>query len=191
MGSCTRFVIWLFVCLSLLFGSGFLLFCHHILHLKPSLPGREGAAIVVLTGGPHRLETGLMLLKTGKGERLLISGVNKDVKPNEILPDTRLPVDLDYSAQNTIQNAQETKSWVERHHFHSLILVTSRYHMPRAHLELSQRLGNVSLFPYPAEVPGKQVDKFLLTLAWSEYRKYTLALVRASARFVALKLRFV
>ena len=190
MGSCTRLFIWLFICLSLLFGAGFLLFCQHTLHLKPSLPTREGTAIVVLTGGPHRLETGLMLLKAGKGARLLISGVNKDVKPAEILPDTRLAVDLDYSAQNTIQNAQETNTWARSHHFKNLILVTSRYHMPRARLELSQRLVDVALFPYPAASPTS-TDAFLLSLAWSEYKKYTLALVRACARFVALKLRFV
>src|SRR5690606_29329823 len=42
-------------------------------------------AIVVLTGGMGRLEHGLQLLQQGRAKRLLISGVDKDVKPAELV----------------------------------------------------------------------------------------------------------
>jgi len=49
-------------------------------------------------------------------------------------------VDLDYTAVNTIGNAVETRRWALNHGFHSLVVVTSNYHMPRAMLELSHQL---------------------------------------------------
>ena len=57
---------------------GFLNFVHEV----QSLPERSAAdapagdAVVVLTGGPRRIDAGLELLGAAKGTRLLISGVN-------------------------------------------------------------------------------------------------------------------
>ncbi|MCA0370453.1 MAG: YdcF family protein [Proteobacteria bacterium] len=188
MGTFGRSFLCLCLCACLVFGAGFLLFCYHILHLEsPHLPGPQ-AGIVVLTGGPQRLETGLTLLKNHQGLRLLVSGVHKDVRRPQILPNPSLPVDLGYSAQNTIENAREAKDWASQHHFGALILVTSKYHLPRARLEFAQRLGEIAIYPYPAQPPTGKEEPFLLPLAWKEYTKYTLALVRAGARFIAINL---
>ena len=60
----------------LLFAGGFALFATHVSGLAtPENPGRADA-IIVLTGGQSRIDAALDLLKSGKGERLLISGVN-------------------------------------------------------------------------------------------------------------------
>ena len=41
-------------------------------------------AVVVLTGGPNRIDRGLEILKAGKSRKMLISGVDRDVKPAEL-----------------------------------------------------------------------------------------------------------
>src|SRR5581483_7363755 len=52
------------------------------LHGDPRTPTD---AIVVLTGGKQRLETGLALLAGGKGKKLFISGVNPQVDRASLL----------------------------------------------------------------------------------------------------------
>src|SRR3546814_12830529 len=45
---------------------------------------RQTDAIVVLTGGPKRIERGLDLLERGRAKRMLISGVARTVRPVEL-----------------------------------------------------------------------------------------------------------
>ena len=47
-------------------------------------PSAMTEAIVVLTGGRQRLETGVRLLIAGKGKKLFISGVNQRVNRDEL-----------------------------------------------------------------------------------------------------------
>ena len=101
----------------------------------------EGKAdgIVALTGGPERITEAVELLAAGRGKRMLITGVNPTTKMEEIarqLPSFEAQfnccVDLDRSALNTIGNAVETRRWARERGFKSLVIVTSRVHMPRA-----------------------------------------------------------
>ena len=59
--------------------------------------------------------------------------------------------DLGYAAEDTRGNAQETKAWTEAHDFHSVLLVTARYHMPRSLQEFSTAMPGVAFTPYPVE----------------------------------------
>lgn len=124
-------------------------------------PARVPAAdgIVVWTGpGGGRLEAGTALLKEGKGERLLISGVNEQNSREDLItllelsdPSQSCCLDLDYAAVDTIGNAVETVSWAEALGYEHIILVTSDYHMPRAQIEISSRMGRMRITPYPVE----------------------------------------
>jgi uncharacterized SAM-binding protein YcdF (DUF218 family) len=116
---------------------------------------RNADGIVVLTGGASRIADAIELLAAGRGRRLLITGVHRTTSTSEIarlMPVYRRKidccVDLDHSAVNTLGNAVETRSWVDRNNFRSLIVVTSNYHMPRAMVELAHQLPNVDLIPY-------------------------------------------
>lgn len=114
-------------------------------------------AIVALTGGSlERLSTGVRLLENGKGERLLISGVNRVVTDNELFTALDAPeplaaccIDLGRFAQDTLGNAAETAAWVEDYGYKRIILVTDDYHMPRSYAELSLAMPGVEIEQYP------------------------------------------
>lgn len=146
----------------LAFFVGLLTFAHHIQRLTPAKPPANADGIVVLTGASNlRIEAAMTLLRAGKGRRLLVSGVNREVSEVDIGGVTRAPkaliaccVDLGFEASDTKGNAQETAEWVALHDYRSVIVVTADYHMPRALVELRAALPGVSLTPYPVRTEG-------------------------------------
>jgi uncharacterized SAM-binding protein YcdF (DUF218 family) len=114
-------------------------------------------AIVALTGGSlQRLSTGVRLLEEHKGERLLISGVNRIVTDDELYaaldidPELgRCCIDLGRTAEDTLGNASETAIWAREHRYTELILVTDDYHMPRSQAELALAMPEAKIHPYP------------------------------------------
>lgn len=155
--SLKRFVIYLSLIFLAMLIFGFFLFVRHVQNLAApdSIPTADG--IVVLTGkGGDRLMAAGQLLNQERGERLLISGVNKALSMDDVLelvsasPDKGICcIDLDYEAQDTIGNAKETHHWVESLNYEHIILVTSDYHMPRASMEIRNLTGRVRITPYP------------------------------------------
>jgi uncharacterized SAM-binding protein YcdF (DUF218 family) len=151
---------------------------------------RDADGIVVLTGGEERLTDALELLSSGRGQRLLITGVNRGTTTGDIARQVvdynrvlACCVDFDYSAVNTLGNAVQTRRWALAHRFHSLIIVTSAYHMPRALAELSHQLPDVALIPYPVVSDHLRIEPWwsngaTTRLVLSEYLKYLAAKVR-------------
>jgi uncharacterized SAM-binding protein YcdF (DUF218 family) len=150
---------------------------------------RDADGIVVLTGGSSRITDAIELLAAGHGKRLLISGLNRTTTSGEI---SRLNpefgsvlsccVDFDRSL-NTLGNAIETKHWAESRGFHSLIVVTSNYHMPRALAEITNQLPDVALQPFPVIGDKLKAEPWwangaTMRLMLSEYLKYVAARVR-------------
>jgi uncharacterized SAM-binding protein YcdF (DUF218 family) len=153
-------------------------------------PPRKADGIVVLTGGASRVSDAMELLADGYGRRLLISGVHPASGASDIsrsLSDNQsllnCCVDLDRSAVNTRSNAAQTRRWAHERGFKSLIVVTSNYHMPRAILELSHAMPDITLIQY-AVVGDKWREEpwwsngGTLRLVLSEYVKYVAAEVR-------------
>jgi uncharacterized SAM-binding protein YcdF (DUF218 family) len=116
--------------------------------VQRSTPTPEPAAaadgIVALTGANsnERIAAAVQLLADHKGRRVLVSGVNREVSREQLRIASgsvrRLYdccVDLGFTAADTVGNARETAEWAKSMRFHSLIIVTSDYHMPRAMLE--------------------------------------------------------
>lgn len=118
---------------------------------------RKADAIVALTGGSGlRIAAGIDLMSAGRGQRLLISGVNPDVDMDDLIalaggsPDTyACCVDIGYRAETTIGNAEETAAWAYERGYTHLIIVTSDYHMPRSLLLLQRAMPDITLQPYP------------------------------------------
>ena len=123
----------------------------------PPSPPPPAHAIVALTGGSmERLTTGVRLLREQKGERLLISGVNRVVTDDELFAALDLDadlaaccVDLGRVATDTLGNASETAAWARAHDYTEIILVTDDYHMPRSQTELALALPEAKIHPYP------------------------------------------
>jgi uncharacterized SAM-binding protein YcdF (DUF218 family) len=134
---------------------GFLWFASHV--AKEESPFYRAAdGIVALTGGPSRISDAVELLASGRGRRLLITGVGPTTNAAELVrlaPDYErwfsCCIDLDYTAINTVGNATQTRRWARERGFRSLVVVTSDYHMPRAMLEIGHRLPDVTLIPFP------------------------------------------
>lgn len=113
----------------------------------PLSNGVHTDAIIVLTGSQGRIEHALDVLKAGKAPRLLVSGVDREVKPREFAAEFGVPrrlmdccVTLGYKAYDTRSNAIEAGQWVVEHHARSVRLVTTDWHMRRAALELAREL---------------------------------------------------
>jgi uncharacterized SAM-binding protein YcdF (DUF218 family) len=131
-------------------------------------------AVVVPTGAPGRIDRGLELLRAGKAQRMLVTGVDPDVRPGELAAAYKVPerviaccVDLGHDAVDTRSNADETANWVHTHRYRTVRLVTSDWHMARASLELRHVLdADVEVIPDP--VAG--TPRF--GILFDEYNKY-------------------
>ncbi len=168
---------------------GYIRFASAIEAREPTAVPRTDA-IVVVTGGSQRIGDAIGLLGAERGARLLISGVNEKTSREELVkmnPASRdllaCCVDLDYRARNTIGNAIETRRWVRRHRFRSLLVVTSNYHMPRTLSEFAHAMPEVRFVAHP--VVTDQIDTAGWWSRWStvkvlapEYVKYLAARLR-------------
>jgi uncharacterized SAM-binding protein YcdF (DUF218 family) len=177
------------VALVVLWCGGFAWFVHAV-PTAVADPDTLTDAIVVLTGGSLRVESGLALLAAGKAKKLFISGVNHGVDVGDLLRATRQSperaaccIALGHVAESTRGNALETAAWMRAQDFHSLRLVTANYHMPRSLLEFSHAMPGIAIVPHPVfpEI-SRQAHWWLrpasLGLALGEYDKYLVALAR-------------
>jgi uncharacterized SAM-binding protein YcdF (DUF218 family) len=181
---------------AIVLGAGFALFILLLPDEEVALD-HDADGIVVLTGGASRVSDALELLSTGRGKRLLITGVNpgtttSDIARQVVNYDRLLSccVDLDYSALNTLGNAVQTRLWAEQHSFRTLIVVTSAYHMPRALAEVAHQLPDATLIPYPVVSDRLRIEPWwsnseTTKLVLSEYLKYLAAKVRMRFDIVA------
>ena len=174
---------------------GFLVFAHTVSIMPAASPPGQADGIVALTGDEERISEAVRLLAEGRGSRLLISGVNKTTYAPQIISMNtgvreeaglfRCCIDLGKHALNTEDNAYETTAWARSRGFHSLIVVTSTYHMPRALIELRQSMPEVELVPYPVKSPRMETEWWTDSrTAWVLCKEY-LKFVTVSVRFAA------
>ena len=112
--------------------------------LPQAAPLREATDVIVVpTGGVGRIDRGVELLRRGAADKLLVTGVDAEVRPVEFANEYDLsPQEMDccvvlgFSALDTRGNARETAEWIREGKYRSLRLVTSDWHMRRAASEL-------------------------------------------------------
>jgi uncharacterized SAM-binding protein YcdF (DUF218 family) len=109
--------------------------------------GAKTDAVIVPTGGAGRIGRGLEVLDQGLAPRLLVSGVDPEVRPGEFAAEFGVApqrmaccVTLGFAAVDTRSNAAETAKWVAQNEVRSLRLVTTDWHMRRAAGELARAL---------------------------------------------------
>lgn len=147
----------------------------------PQASDESADAVVVLTGGANRIDRALALLEDDRVKKMLISGVDKDVKPKELAAEYKRDeklfsccIDLGFRSVDTRSNALETARWVARHDVQSLMLVTHDWHMRRARLELDNAIdGNVTIINDAVKTEPS------LKILFTEYNKYILRQIAA------------
>jgi uncharacterized SAM-binding protein YcdF (DUF218 family) len=129
---------------------------------------RRATVAVVFTGDYARIDEALKLLGEGRVPRLYISGFNGGAGLDEetfvAQFSQRNPelsgldklvaccVEMGEAAENTIQNAFETKCWLKRGAIKGpLLLITGRNHMARALALLSRAAPGYRITPFPIE----------------------------------------
>ena len=170
---------------------GLFAFADRVRGYTPAAEPARADAIVALTGpSAERVNTAVRLLEQGKARRLLVSGVNREVRREELRALTpgssRLfdcCVDLGFDAEDTMGNAQEIAAWARAKGFDSLIVVTSDYHMPRSLLEIRGMAPEVDLTAHAVRTPSLDSDNWWRSPGDArrmalEYNKYLVVLAR-------------
>jgi uncharacterized SAM-binding protein YcdF (DUF218 family) len=170
--------------------AGFIAFVSAIERSEPrALPSADG--IVALTGGPERIADAVTWLSEGRGQRLLISGVDTQTPLDHVARDIpamrawlHCCIDVDRQARNTVGNALESGRWAAHRGYRSLVVVTSSHHMPRAMVEFRRSMPDVTLIPAPVVTERLRTldiwrDPALVRTLGHEYGKFIFAYVRA------------
>jgi len=170
---------------------GLFAFAERVRGLTPAPEPARADAIVALTGpSAERVNAAIRLLEQDKGRRVLISGVNRDVRRQELRALTpgssklfNCCVDLGFEAENTVGNAQEIAAWARAKSYDDLIVVTSDYHMPRSLLEIRGAAPGVRLTPYAVSTPSLDNSRWWRAAVTArrmtlEYMKYLAVLGR-------------
>ncbi|HYC99231.1 YdcF family protein [Brevundimonas sp.] len=171
---------------------GLFAFAERVRGFTPAAEPARADAIVALTGpSAERVNAAIRLLEQDKGQRVLISGVNREVRRQELRALTpgsnklfNCCVDLGFEAEDTVGNAQEIAAWADAKGYDSLIVVTSDYHMPRALTEIRAASPALELTPYAVETPSLDDSRWWRAATAArrmtlEYMKYLAALGRA------------
>ncbi|WP_374470993.1 YdcF family protein [Phenylobacterium sp.] len=154
-----------FLVLALIWTAGLFAFAARVQQSTPAPLPMPADGIVALTGANSnlRIATAVNLLERDLGQRVLVSGVNREASREDIRTVSRAVrrlydccVDLGFTAADTVGNARETAEWADAMRYGSLIIVTADYHMPRAMLELRAvlREPEVTLQAYPVPTPA-------------------------------------
>jgi uncharacterized SAM-binding protein YcdF (DUF218 family) len=183
----------LFMLLILCWGAGLMAFVARVEQSTPAADPPVSDGVVALTGASDaRITAAMKLMELGKARRMLISGVNPQASRSDIRGVAKAVqriydccVDLGFEAVDTVGNARETARWVKARGYHSLIVVTSDFHMPRAMLELRAALPGVRFTPYPISSTELSARRWWRTQEGArrmilEYCKYLAILARES-----------
>ena len=136
-------------------------------------------SIVVLTGDKFRISKGMEILSNGIGEKLLLSGVNKNIKLTNIM--NEFPkyknffdccVEIENISSNTFENSRETFLWLEKNKYNSVLIVSSDYHMPRAKLEFEKFLNTKNTYYHPVNSNNNLMAIGKIKKLFLEYVKY-------------------
>ncbi len=132
---------------SLLFLAWVIGFLWFVVALPRPAAAERTDAVIVPTGGAGRIARGLQVLDAGLADKLLVSGVDSEVRPVEFAAEFGVEaeqmiccVTLGFAAVDTRSNAAETAKWVAQNEVRSLRLVTTDWHLRRAAGELDRVL---------------------------------------------------
>jgi uncharacterized SAM-binding protein YcdF (DUF218 family) len=138
------------------------------------LAGGKSMAVAVPTGGKGRIDRGISALEQGLAQHMLVSGVDKDVKPHEFALEYKAPpalmaccITLGFESVDTRSNATEIARWLNTNGYKSVRLVTSDWHMRRAAYDLRMAVDDGTVVTEDAVATRPTFAMLFL-----EYNKY-------------------
>jgi uncharacterized SAM-binding protein YcdF (DUF218 family) len=118
---------------------------------------QKADAIIVLAGGKGRVEEGVRLFKASRAQFLFFIGVDPSVRKSDLYhPQGGDPssknVFLEKSSRNTLENSIFGRDLIVNSGVHSVLLLTSRYHLKRASILFRNSLPKeITIIPYPVD----------------------------------------
>lgn len=145
---------------------------------------RKVDAIVVLAGGKGRVEEGVRLFRASRANFLFFVGVDPSVRKSDLYrfkpgdPPSENVI-LEKSSRNTLENSILGRDVIVSRDVHSVLLLTSRYHLKRASILFRNSLPkNISIIPYPVDTVNLKESWWnhggSFHLLFSEFYKYCL-----------------
>lgn len=135
--------------------------------------------IVCLTGGRGRIRKALEYFEKNYGGILYISGVDERVGLKELLreSDWKIPLDenrviLENVSRSTIENAQQVKKFLNARGYQKILLVTSAYHMRRAHYIFRKVLPST----IQIEAAWLEKEPFFYDEWWTSWNSFSVTL---------------
>ncbi|HEY5522617.1 MAG TPA: YdcF family protein [Desulfuromonadaceae bacterium] len=147
-------------------------------------------AIVVLAGGKGRVEEGVRLFRESRAEFLFFVGVDPSVRKSDLYrpkPGDPSPnnVILEQSSRNTLENSIFGRDLIVSSGVHSVLLITSRYHLKRASILFRNSLPKeITIIPYP-------VDSVNLKESWWSHGGSFQLLFREFYKYCMLRMFFL
>lgn len=155
---------------------GLVIFIASTMHSGVNVESAE--VVVILTGGSDRLGEGFKLFRKSGAKWLLISGVGDGVVKSDfkryftkyqVNPDE---VVLGKTAADTMGNAFETGMFMQMRGYKKMLVVTSRYHLPRSRAVFSLENPDIEANYYGVVSGGYTASSWSSTmLIVSEYNK--------------------
>ena len=147
--------------------------------------GKNIDGIAILTGGKGRISLGLNLFTKQSNIKLIISGVDKKISINSVLPSKfqeNNRIYIDQVSESTFENAVIIKDWAKKNQLYNIYIITSYYHMPRSMLLLNKFKEEVNYYAYPVKKEKSSHSNFLHDILFTlflmqEYIKYLLSLI--------------
>lgn len=181
----------------LTWAAGLYAFAERVRAYTPASEPARADGIVALTGpSAERITAAIRLLERDKADRLLVSGVNREVRRQELralIPGSNrlfdCCVDLGFDAEDTLGNALEIAVWAEAKDYDRIIVVTSDYHMARSLLEIRSAAPELELVPYAVATPSLHSSGWWRAAETArrmmlEYNKYLGVMAREAVRRV-------
>lgn len=171
---------WIFLLIFGAWSAGYFVFLHKSLSYSHKVP--ECEYIAVLTGDSGRIALALATVGNGNIKGIFVSGVYEKTTLRDLsLREQCLGcyLVLGKCARNTEENAVEICDWARDCGIHSLVLITSDYHMIRSLNEISYY--DPSLKITPVAVPTRSNIKFIRH-CFQEFNRMLLVYIKRCIR---------
>ncbi len=177
-----KLTLYIFSLMILFLIYGFVMFLKNIYHNQASF-NYQTDGIAVLTGGKGRINLGLELFSKNKNLRLIISGVDKKVSNNSIIPNdikNKIRITIDKDSETTYENAKIINEWTSKYKLQNVTIITSYYHMPRSMMLIKSLTPTINFYAYPVEKKISKKNSFRENIPYyffltEEYIKYLLS----------------